>query len=367
MVQTQAMAASPSDAERAQAKAIERRVRTTNATIAVVVGGLVAMFMLYVLVAGDPAGRPPNHEADVELTIGTRGDATISVDAAWQLDEATVRRHALVGLSRMGFERTVHHSFQKSSPTVERRSNRLLLDRTHHVHLDLTPLARELAWAGVTKINYSLAWPRSVQARYETSPDVPIAPQDGQPRWKRRDASEPFAVDLTLRPSDTGFVTYLLVGSVGSLALLAAAIGTSAWRRKAPRSSRSVKRRFGMLWALAAGGGIAAMSSVTAYDDGYFVLHPSGWAVKTLAEWGPLTAFVLAGSWAALGLLGESTRATMRRQFEPGWRPDPWREAWWRWWDGARWTPFVDAPDHGPSGTPEPGLPSPPSSSTGGA
>lgn len=26
----------------------------------------------------------------------------------------------------------------------------------------------------------------------------------------------------------------------------------------------------------------------------------------------------------------------------PGWYPDPWRQAWWRWWDGAAWTPYTD-------------------------
>jgi membrane protease YdiL (CAAX protease family) len=25
-----------------------------------------------------------------------------------------------------------------------------------------------------------------------------------------------------------------------------------------------------------------------------------------------------------------------------GWYPDPWRQAWWRWWDGAGWTPFTE-------------------------
>jgi len=26
----------------------------------------------------------------------------------------------------------------------------------------------------------------------------------------------------------------------------------------------------------------------------------------------------------------------------PGWYPDPWRQAWWRWWDGASWTAYTD-------------------------
>ena len=25
-----------------------------------------------------------------------------------------------------------------------------------------------------------------------------------------------------------------------------------------------------------------------------------------------------------------------------GWYPDPWRQAWWRWWDGARWTVYTE-------------------------
>jgi membrane protease YdiL (CAAX protease family) len=25
-----------------------------------------------------------------------------------------------------------------------------------------------------------------------------------------------------------------------------------------------------------------------------------------------------------------------------GWYPDPWRQAWWRWWDGAGWTPYTE-------------------------
>ena len=24
-----------------------------------------------------------------------------------------------------------------------------------------------------------------------------------------------------------------------------------------------------------------------------------------------------------------------------GWYPDPWRQAWWRWWDGGQWTGYV--------------------------
>jgi membrane protease YdiL (CAAX protease family) len=26
----------------------------------------------------------------------------------------------------------------------------------------------------------------------------------------------------------------------------------------------------------------------------------------------------------------------------PGWYPDPWRQAWWRWWDGVSWTAYTD-------------------------
>jgi membrane protease YdiL (CAAX protease family) len=26
----------------------------------------------------------------------------------------------------------------------------------------------------------------------------------------------------------------------------------------------------------------------------------------------------------------------------PGWYPDPWRQAWWRWWDGATWTAYTE-------------------------
>lgn len=26
----------------------------------------------------------------------------------------------------------------------------------------------------------------------------------------------------------------------------------------------------------------------------------------------------------------------------PGWYPDPWRQAWWRWWDGRSWTAYTE-------------------------
>ncbi len=26
----------------------------------------------------------------------------------------------------------------------------------------------------------------------------------------------------------------------------------------------------------------------------------------------------------------------------PGWYPDPWRQSWWRWWDGVAWTAYTD-------------------------
>lgn len=32
----------------------------------------------------------------------------------------------------------------------------------------------------------------------------------------------------------------------------------------------------------------------------------------------------------------------MTTQAPPGWYPDPWRQAWWRWWDGVRWTVYTD-------------------------
>jgi membrane protease YdiL (CAAX protease family) len=28
----------------------------------------------------------------------------------------------------------------------------------------------------------------------------------------------------------------------------------------------------------------------------------------------------------------------------PGWYPDPWRQSWYRWWDGTQWTPAVHPP-----------------------
>lgn len=37
----------------------------------------------------------------------------------------------------------------------------------------------------------------------------------------------------------------------------------------------------------------------------------------------------------------------------PGWYADPWRWAWWRWWDGYRWTPHLYGP-YGQSQVPAP-------------
>jgi membrane protease YdiL (CAAX protease family) len=38
-----------------------------------------------------------------------------------------------------------------------------------------------------------------------------------------------------------------------------------------------------------------------------------------------------------------------------GWYPDPWRQAWWRWWDGANWTPYTE--QSFVAARPEPGTP----------
>lgn len=32
----------------------------------------------------------------------------------------------------------------------------------------------------------------------------------------------------------------------------------------------------------------------------------------------------------------------MTTEAPPGWYPDPWRQAWWRWWDGVSWTAYTD-------------------------
>jgi membrane protease YdiL (CAAX protease family) len=32
----------------------------------------------------------------------------------------------------------------------------------------------------------------------------------------------------------------------------------------------------------------------------------------------------------------------MTTEAPPGWYPDPWRQAWWRWWDGVSWTGYTD-------------------------
>jgi len=52
----------------------------------------------------------------------------------------------------------------------------------------------------------------------------------------------------------------------------------------------------------------------------------------------------------------------------PGWYSDPWRLAWWRWWDGYQWTPYLYG-SHGPStvqGAPTPFTPKGPGIKGGG-
>jgi uncharacterized protein len=39
-----------------------------------------------------------------------------------------------------------------------------------------------------------------------------------------------------------------------------------------------------------------------------------------------------------------------------GWYPDPWRQAWWRWWDGSNWTPYTDEWFPAVPVAPEPGV-----------
>jgi CAAX protease family protein len=37
-----------------------------------------------------------------------------------------------------------------------------------------------------------------------------------------------------------------------------------------------------------------------------------------------------------------TTPTTTAPPAPPGWYPDPWRHAWWRWWDGVAWTPYTE-------------------------